>query len=213
MKTGLSQKLESKAITNQDLLQKIEQHFDLLPEVLQGISSPKAAVRYGCAKVLIVLSERYPEKLYPYMSTFIELLESKYRILTWNAIAIIANLTKVDKDQKFDAIFDKFYSFLNDEYLVTVANVVGSSARIALAKPYLVQRIAARLLKVNDISLTPHLTAECKRVIIEHTISSFNVFFDKIENKAQVLSFVKAQLSSPRVSLRKEAQCFLKKWG
>ena len=212
METGLLQKLGSKAITKQELLQKVEQNFDLLPKVLQGTSSSKAAIRYGCAKVLMDLSEKYPEKLYPYIQTFIELLDSRYRILTWNAMAIIANLTKVDKDKKFDVIFDKYYSFLNDEYMVTVANVVGNSARIALAKPYLVQEITTKLLKANDISLTPHLTAECKRVIIEHTIKSLNVFFEKVEAKAKVLSFVKGQLNSPRASLREEAQSFLKKW-
>jgi len=212
METGLVKKLASKEITKQGLLQKVEQNFDLLPGVLQGVSSPKAAIRYGCAKVLMDLSEKYPEKLYPYMQTFIELLDSKYRILIWNTMAILANLTKIDEDQKFDAIFDKYYRFLNDEYMVTVANVVGNSARIALAKPYLVQRITAELLKVNDISLTPHLTAECKRVIVEHTIKSLNAFFEKIEDKAEVLSFVKGHLNSSRASLRKVAQNFLKKW-
>jgi hypothetical protein len=179
---------------------------------LQVVSSSKAAIRYGCAKVLMDLSEKYPEKLYPYMQTFIELLDSNYRILVWNTMAIIANLTEVDKDQEFDAAFDKYYSFLNDEYMVTVANVVGNSAKIALAKPYLVQKITTKLLKVNDISLTPHLTAECKRVIVEHTIKSLNAFFEKIEDKKEVLSFVKAYINSSRASLRKEAQNFLKKW-
>jgi hypothetical protein len=212
MENSLVKKLASKEITKQELFEKVEQNFDLLPEVLQGVSSSKAAIRYGCAKVLMDLSEKYPEKLYPYMQTFIELLDSNYRILVWNTMAIIANLTEVDKDQEFDATFDKYYSFLNDEYMVTVANVVGNSAKIALAKPYLVQKITTELLKVNDISLTPHLTAECKRVIVEHTIKSLNAFFEKIEDKREVLSFVKAYINSSRASLRKEAKNFLKKW-
>jgi hypothetical protein len=212
METSLVKKLASKEITKQELFEKVEQNFDLLPEVLQGVSSSKAAIRYGCAKVLMDLSEKYPEKLYPYMQTFIELLDSNYRILVWNTMAIIANLTEVDKDQEFDAAFDKYYSFLNDEYMVTVANVVGNSAKIALAKPYLVQKITTKLLKVNDISLTPHLTSECKRVIVEHTIKSLNAFFEKIEDKKEVLSFVKAYINSSRASLRKEAQNLLKKW-
>jgi hypothetical protein len=95
--------------------------------------------------------------------------------------------------------------------MVTVANVVGNSAKIALAKPHLVQRITSELLKVENIKLTPHLTAECKRVIIEHTIKSLDVFFEKIEAKEQVLSFVRKQLRSTRASLRKEAQSFLEK--
>lgn len=45
-------------------------------------------------------------------------------ILKWNAIAIMANLTKVDVDLRFDANFDKYYGLLKDEYMVSVANVV-----------------------------------------------------------------------------------------
>ena len=211
METNLLQKLGSKAFTKEELLQKVEKDFSLLPVVLKGTSSSKATVRYGCAKVLMDVSEKYPEILYPYFDNFIVLLESKYRILTWNAIAIIANLTRVDRDRKFDAIFDQYYGFLNNEYMVTVASVAGNSAKIALAKPHLVQRIATELLKVENIKLTPHLTAECKRVIIEHTIKSFDVFFEKIEAREQVLSFAKKQLHSTRASLRKEAQSFLEK--
>ena len=212
MESGLLQKLVNKSITKEELLRKAEQNSDLLPILLKGVSSSKAAVRYGCAKVLMDLSEKYPEKLYPYMDSFIEILDSKYRILTWNAMAIIANIAKVDKDQKFDAIFDRYYSFLNDEYMVTVANVVGNSSKIALAKPHLVQKITNELLKVENISVTPHLTEECKRVIAETAIKSFDMFFDKIEAKAKVISFVKRHLDSPRRTLRTEAENFLKKW-
>ena len=212
MESGLLQKLGSKSITKEELLRKVEQNPKLLPEVLRGTSSPKAAIRYGCAKVLMDLSEKHPEKLYPHMDTFIRLLSSKYRILTWNALTIIANLCRVDEEQKFDVIFDKYYGFLNNEYMVTVANVVGNSAKIALAKPYLVQKITTKLLKVDGISVTPHLTEECKRVITEHAIKTLDVFFEKVEAKAKVISFVKRQLDSSRTSLRKEAQRFLKKW-
>ena len=205
------QKLGSKVFTKEELLQKVEKDFSLLPVVLKGTSSSKATVRYGCAKVLMDVSEKYPGILYPYFDNFIVLLKSKYRILTWNAIAIIANLTRVDRDRKFDAIFDQYYGFLNCEYMVTAANVVGNSAKIALAKPHLVQRITSELLKVENIKLTPHLTAECKRVIIEHAIKSLDVFFERIEAKEQVLSFVGKQLCSTRTSLRKEAQSFLEK--
>jgi hypothetical protein len=212
METDLLQKLASKTITKEELFQKVECNFGLLPELIRGASSSKAAIRYGCAKVLRDLSEKYPKKLYPYVENFIELLESKYRILTWNAMAIIANLAEVDVDRKFDGIFDRYYSFLNDEYMVTVANVVGNSAKIASAKPYLVQKITAELLKVEGISVTPNLTEECKRVITEHAIKTLDALFDKIMDKAKVISFVKRQLDSPRESLRQEAQSFLKKW-
>jgi len=209
----LFQKLLDKSMTKEELLQKVKQDFELLPTVLHGVSSPKAAIRYGCAKVLMDLSEEYPEKLYPYMDSFVNLLDSEYRILTWNAMAIIASLTKVDKNRKFDAVFDKYYSFLNDGYMITVANVVGHSGKIALAKPNLIPKITNELLKVENISTTPHLTEECKRVIAEKAIKSFNLFFDQIKQNEEVVSFVKRHLNSPRITLRKEAENFLKKWS
>jgi hypothetical protein len=171
-------------------------------------------VRYGCAKVLMDLSARYPEKLYPYMDKFASLLDSKYRILVWNAMAIIANLSTVDADKKFDALFGKYFGYLADPYMVTVANVVGNSGKIALAKPYLAPKIARELLKVEQISTTPHLTEECKRVIAEKTVESFNLFFDTLgnEDKAAVISFVKRQVDSPRITLKRAAEAFLDKW-
>lgn len=207
----LLQRLENKTITKNEINRKIEENFDLLPELLGGLSSPKPAVRYGCAGILMDLSEKYPEKLYPYMDSFTALLDSKYRILVWNALATIANLAKVDKNKKFDAIFDKYYSFLNDEYMVTVANVVANSSKIALAKPSLIPKITKKLLKVEDLATTPHLTDECRLVIAEKTIKSFGAFYDKIQDKDKVKSFVKKYVNSPRKSLKKEASDFVKK--
>ena len=215
MENSLLARVADKTLTKEELRQKVEQNFNLLVVLLKGTGSPKAVVRYGCAKVLMDLSEAYPEKLYPYWNEFIILLDSKYRILTWNAMAIIANLTKVDKQDKLDTVFDKYYSFLNNDYMVSVANVVGNSAKIALAKPKLIPRITAELLNIENVSVTPHLTEECKLVIAEKAVVPFGLFFDKIEEneKKKVLSFVKRQIGSPRKTLRAKAAQFLKKWG
>ena len=213
MKSKLLQRLVNKTLTKQQLLEKVKQNYELIPEILGGISSSKPAIRYSCAKVIMDLSEEEPEKLYAHMDFFIKMLESKYRILTWNAIITIANLTKVDSEKKFDSIFDKYYNFLDDEYMVTVANVVGNSGKIALAKPYLTQKITNELLKVENISITPHLSEECKRVITQHAIKTFELFFSQIEEKDKVISFVKKHLNSSRETLRKESENFLKKWS
>ncbi len=205
-------KLVNKSLTREELFQKVSQNFDLLPKILDGVSSQKAAIRYGCAKVLMDLSEEYSEKLYHHIDFFINLLDSKYRILTWNAMAIIANLTRVDTDKKFDAIFNHYFNFTNDEYMITVANVVKHSAQIALAKPYLIPKITIELLNVENISLSPHLTEECKRVIIEKTLKSFTKFLHKIEDKEEVLSFVQKYLDSSRKPLRIQAEKIIKRW-
>jgi hypothetical protein len=212
MENDLLQKLLNKTLTKEGLLQKVKEDYTLLPLIIDGTTSSKATIRYGCAKVLTDLSKENPDELYPYMEDLIYLLESKYRILIWNAMAIIANLTKVDEERKFDKIFEKYYNFIDDEYMVTVANVVGHSGNIALAKPYLIDKITNELLKVENLSTTPHITEECKRVISEKAIKSFDLFYDKIEKKGKVISFVKKQVNSPRITLKKTAQNFLDKW-
>ena len=212
MESQLLKRLVDKKITKKQLFEKLKKNHKLLPEIIDGTSSLKPAIRYGCAKVLMDFSEEKPETLYKHMDFFINLLDSKYRILTWNAIAIVANLTKVDIENKFDTIFNKYYSFIDDEYMVTVANVVGNSGKIALAKPYLTQKITEKLLRVEDMSLTPHLSEECKKVIIQHAIKTFDVFFPQIEQKDRVVSFVKKQCDSSRESLRKESKRFLERW-
>jgi hypothetical protein len=206
-------KLEDKSLTKDGLRRRVEADFGLVPVLLEGVGSAKASVRYGCAKVLMDLSAEHPERVYPYMDSFIGLLDSKYRILTWNGLAIVANLAAVDVDKKFDAAFDKYYGFLDAEYMVTVANTVGNSAKIALAKPYLIPRITAELLKVETVSLSPHLTEECKRVIAEKTVETFDEFFDQLgeKEKKKVLAFVERQLSSSRRTLSAKASDFLEK--
>ncbi len=204
-----------KSVTKQELFRKVEQDPALLPALIEGLSSRKPTVRYSCGKVLMDLSEKYPERLYPYMDDFTRLLDSKFRILTWNAMFIIANLAKVDTDKKFEAIFDKYYGFLNNEYMVTVANVVGNSGKIALAKPDLANNIAKEILKVENIAVTPHLTEECRRVIAQQAIKSFNLFFNRLDDnlKREVHMFVERQVDSTRETLRNEAKSFLKRWN
>lgn len=212
LESELLQRLADKSISKTELYGSIVDNFDLLPQIIQGVSSQKATIRYGCGKVLMDLSEKYPEKLYRYMDEFISLLDSKYQILVWNALAIISNLCSVDKGKKFDAIFHKYYGFLNDEYMVTVANVVGNSGKVALAKPYLIPQITNELLKVESISTTAHLTDECKKVIAQVALQSFNEYFNRMSDseKAKVFCFAKRHAFSSRTKLKLEAEKFLK---
>jgi hypothetical protein len=204
--------LVDKSLTKEQLLVQVKHDFTLLPIIVNGMGSSKAAIRYGCGKVLVELSEDYPEKLYSDMDFFLKMLDSSYRISIWQAMAIIANLTVVDTNKMFDHSFTRYYRFICDEYMVTVANVVGHSDKIALAKPYLIPRITDELLKVESLAVTPHLTEECKRVIAEKVIDSFSQFFDQVEQKEKVVTFVRKQVNSPRDSLHRKATEFLQKW-
>jgi hypothetical protein len=130
----------------------------------------------------------------------------------WNALGVIANLTATDVDGKFDAIFERYYGFLGSQYMVTVANVVVFSATIIPNKPYLADRIQTELLKVQNLQTTPHLTEECKLVIAQQTIETFNTLIRYTKNKNALIKFALKHQNSPRTSLKKEALNFIKKW-
>lgn len=205
------EKLEKKEVKAEDVANNAIEDPSLLFEIFNGVSSISARIRYGCIKILRIISEENPEKLYPRIDFFIELLDSEKRILKWNALYILANLAKVDVENKFDDIFDKYYNLLNAEYMVTVANVIDNSGKIAKAKPHLTQKITSELLKTENLTIKPHLTQECKNIIIGHAISAFDMYFDQIENKDEVISFVKRQLSNTRNATKVKAERFLKK--
>jgi hypothetical protein len=212
MQSTLIEGLANKSVTRKELLQKAENNPALISALIEGTSSPKASIRYGCGSVLMELSEKQPCKVYPYWNSFVGMLDNKHRILTWNSLAVIANLTKADNEGKFEQLFDRYYGFLGSEYMVTVANIVGNSARIAENKPSLANKILAELLKVDNLKTTPHLTEECKLVIAEKTIETFDALIGLVQNKQEIINFALKHKNSPRSSLQKQAQKFLKKW-
>ena len=67
VESKLLKDLAEKKITKETLFRTIEANFELLPEVLSGVSSQKAAVRYPCASILVDLTSKHPEKMYPHM--------------------------------------------------------------------------------------------------------------------------------------------------
>jgi hypothetical protein len=53
MESRLIQEFAKGSVTKEELRTAVEHDFHLLPLVIDGVSSPKAKVRYGCAKVLV----------------------------------------------------------------------------------------------------------------------------------------------------------------
>ena len=205
------EQLDNRKISKTQLLKHAEADFSLVPILLEGTKSTKATVRYGCGSILADLCKTHPNELYPYFDDFVSLLDSKHRILKWNAMAAIAYLTAVDTDKKFDNIFTKYYSFLDSEYMVTVANAVGYSAKIATNKSYLADKMVTELLKVQNLQTTPHISEECKLVIAQKTIETFNTLIDHVQNKQALVAFVQKYQDSSRTTLKREAQRFLEK--
>jgi hypothetical protein len=206
----LYRQLARKGVDANKLAGKVVDNPEMLPEVFDGSASEIARVRYGCAKLLRIVSDREPRVLYPEMDFFIELLDSESRIMQWEAIYVIANLASVDDDKRIEKIFDRYFAPISGPVLITAANVVRGGAKIAVAKPTLTERIAREILKVDKAR---YQTAECRRIALGHAIEAFDRFYDGIKNKRPVIGLVKRQLRSPRNATKKKAQRFLKRHG
>jgi hypothetical protein len=203
------QQLAKKEVTAEAISDKILQHPNLLPEIFQGLKAEKANVKYGCLKVLRLISEREPAMLCPHFDFFVELLDSEVTFFKWAAILIIANLAAVDSNHKFEKIFDKYFSPITDHVMITAANIIGSSAKIALAKPELTERIVREILKVEQAA---YQTDECRNVAIGHAIKSFHQFFHRVKAKQPVIELVKRQLTNSRAGTKKAAEKFVMRY-
>ncbi len=210
-KIDLLERLRKKEINAEDIAKNVIENPGLLPEIFNGISSENSRIKFKSAKILRVISEKNPEILYPKMDFFINLLDSENKILKWNAMDVIGNLTSIDSKNKFDKIFKKYYSFLSADSMITVAHVVDNSGKIAKARPQLTQKITSELLKIEKIPTKPPLTQECKNILLGKAILAFDIYFDQIENKDNVISFIKRQKNNTRNATKIKAEKFLKK--
>jgi hypothetical protein len=180
----------------------------LLEEIINGLNAKTARVKYACAKALRVISEERPDSLYPKFDYFAKLLGHENNIFRWEAIFVLSHLARVDKQDKFNAIFDRYFAPIPGPVMITASNVIGASARIAQAQPHLANRIATEVLKVAQAS---YQTSECRNIAIGQAILAFGEFLGLIENRQPVLAFVRSQIKNTRPATRKKAEQFLKR--
>jgi hypothetical protein len=181
----------------------------------EALKVEKRAVKFSYEKVLRLVSERRPDLIYPYFDVFAGLLDSDNSFLKWGAIMTVANLTAVDTENKFEAVFRKYYAPIQGPVMITAANIIGSSTKIVLSKPELTGRITREILKVEKAKYESKgvPSPECRNVAIGHAIDSFDAFFEQIDNNTKVLAFVKRQLKNTRKPVVKKAERFLRKHG
>lgn len=177
----------------------------MLSELLEALTSKEETYRYNCHKVLMVISQENPALLYPAWNRLVELLKSDHTYWKMSALMIMANLTEVDSEKRFEKIFDKYYSLLDDRSMVVAVYVARFSGKIAKAKPNLEPRITKRLLKIDET----HHNEGRKALIKSGVIEAFSEYYDSAKNKKKIVEFAKQQLESESPKTRKLAKEFL----
>jgi hypothetical protein len=203
------QALARKGVDKKALAHRLLNRPELLPEVVQGLGSDRPAIRYGCGAVLAQVGALDASLLAPWRDRFVALLGGNSRILRWNATRIVGSLAASDPDGSwFDEIFDQFFAPIRGGELIAAANVIGSAAGIALARPGTGDRIARELLSVERAR---YRTRECCNVALGQAIAALDCFYERLSDPGPVLAMVRRQLKNPRLTTEMKATGFLGK--
>jgi len=200
--------LENKDFDSKTFAKKVIENPDLINQYLDGLLSKNETYRYNCFKVLYLVSEKKPDLLYPHWNFFINHLRSDNNYHKMSAVLIIANLTSVDTENRFENVFDEFFENLKSKKTIVPIYVVKSSGKIVNFKPDLEEKITELLLNIENIH--PGKQIELVKAAV---IESFSKFYEKAEKKDEILRFVKNQIDSNSTKTRKSAKDFLTKWG
>ena len=200
-------KMNRKEVDIEAVAEKAIADGELLSEILDGLTSKEETLRYNCHKVLMYISETNGELLYPQWDYFVEFLSSNNSYRKMSAVQIIANLTKVDGENRFEKIIDKYYGLLDDRSMIVAIYVASSSGKVVSAKPHLERDITNRLLNIDR---TRHSEGR-KLLIIAGAIEAFDQYFTEAASKERILTFVRELQNCDSPKTRKAAQNFLRK--
>ncbi|MFH2142564.1 MAG: hypothetical protein ABIJ97_09090 [Bacteroidota bacterium] len=203
-------KISINILINQALIdnKQIEIHINI-------IETEKSSIKFTSEKVLRLISEKHPNLIYPYFGFFVKLLDSDNSFIKWGAIITLSNLAVVDSENQFDKIFAKYFSLITASVMISAANVIGNSWKIADTKPVLISRIVDEILKLEKAKYynKGKISPECNNVIAGEAIDTFEKIIEKVKDKKKILAFVKRQLNNPRAKVKKKAERFIKIYG
>ncbi len=195
-------------IKAKEIVIKVLEDKNYLLKLFKSLMDKEDAIRYPNAIALEILCKENPHLIYPEWNFFVNLLKSKNAYHKSIAISTISNLIKIDEKNRFDEIFEDFFNLIDDKSVIVARKLAINAYRIAIAKPALSAKITEILLNINS---TQH-TSSRKDLIKGDIVEGFSKYFKNIENKEEIIKFVKIQLDSSSPSTVKKAKEFLSKW-
>lgn len=196
--------LDEKNIDVEGLAQDAITNEELFQELLRGARSKDDTTRQNSFKSLQIIAEANPQFLYSEWDYFQEMLLSPNNYHQFIAIYILASLTSVDDNKKFEEIFDDYYGILAGDKAMTASHVALNSSVIVKNKPELRSRIIDILMSIDDIH-----QGKQKELIKAYAIEALLKIHPEAEDQEKIEDFVRTQLGSKSPKTRNMAQCFL----
>ncbi len=183
----------------------------ILNSLFEIVLTETSGIKYACTKIIRLVSEQKPERIYPYFEEIVKWLHHKNSFIKWDGILTLSNLAAVDYEDKFGSIYQDYFALIQDSQMITAANVIGNAWKIVLAKPELESDITRRLLEVPKIIYMNkgEPSPECNCIVCGQVLDCFEHYFDRSGSQTAMIDFAEGQLGSRRKSLAKNAEKFL----
>lgn len=175
----------------------------------QLLNNKNIMVYYHCYNIISKASEEKPELFYKYWNDFAYLLDHKNSYHRDIGLTIIANLTKVDEDNLFSSIFDKYTEHFNDDKFMTAQCFVQNMKKILKNKDEYAGEIIEVLL---DIDKRCNYSEKLKELLKSDIIEVLDEAYEGTMDKNEIVVFVRLQSSSISPKTRRKAKEFLKKY-
>ncbi|RPI84090.1 MAG: hypothetical protein EHM41_14230 [Chloroflexi bacterium] len=160
-------------------------------------------VYYHCYYVIAKASEQCPELFYPYWDDIECLLDHKNSYHRDFAITILANLTAVDKEDRFSLIFDNYFEHLHDAKFMTAHGCIRNAQIIIRNKPELKDGIISLLLDIDHQCCYPE---KQKGLMKGAVLEIIEQVYEKEEDKKRLKVFILRELTSVSPKTRKKAK-------
>lgn len=176
----------------------------------QMLSNKNIMVYYHSYYILSKASELKPELFYKYWDDFASLLNHENSYHRDFGLTLTANLTKVDKENKFSSIFADYFKHLNDAKFMTARHCIQNTVKILANNKGLKENIINMLLDIDSLCDFPQ---KQKALIKSDVIELFDEFYGEINNKERINEFVESELDSISPKTKKIARQFILKHG
>lgn len=176
----------------------------------QMLNNKNIMVYYHSYQILAKASELEPGLFYKYWNDFASLLNHENSYHRDFGLTLIANLTKVDEENKFLSIFEDYFKCINDAKFMTARHCIQNTSKIMANKSELNEDILNILLNIDELC---NFSPKQKALLKSNVIEVFDKFYGQINDKENVNKFVKVELDSISPKTKKRAKEFILKWG
>jgi hypothetical protein len=171
--------------------------------ILQMSTNPDIMVYYHCYYIASRASKERPDLFYKYWDDIVPLLDHENSYHRDFALTIIANLTQIDRDNRFSEIYEAYFQHFQDEKFMTAQCCVQNSLVVIKNKPELSDKIVSKLLDLDNLCAYPERQLELLKC---DALEVLEGVYDDLQDKQNVQEFIKSGVYSISPKMRRKAK-------